>query len=357
MLTFTEYLTEAKAEKSSVSSNTKGVMHEILVGYHLNGGKHMEKHGAEDGSTPQQVHDNLKSTISDKDYDLINRRAKAAAEDIRARVGHPIKHVHWTSKPGDLERSTGIVASQKEDPSDIVITDKKGTHHGVSLKVSDSKDNVPVSNPGMDATFGAQKILDAHRENVMKAVPALRQAKNKAERKEIIKNDPKAAAAVKARNAEVLNNIADHMHKQMSNLNTQDLANHIRHRILHAHPTPMQAQGHNHIRHTAYETKTGTQFKAINPHKDYDHILNDHKNLGVQRSGTSIIFTHKGVPFAKHRIKFESQSDPLSSVKGSGEEVPMKKTAVQKPAAPVSATPQKKSKAQHGGLDWRSPTE
>ena len=322
MLNFKDFIIEAKA--SAVSSNTKGVLHEILTGYHLRNGRHMEKHRDINGLSPEEVHDQLRKTISEEDYNSINERAKAAAEDLKKRLGGKVKSVHWTSKPGDLERTTGIKASQQEDPSDIVITDHTGKHHGVSLKVSDGKENVPVSNPGMEATHGAQSILDAHRNHIKSKFGQLSAAKNKAERKEIVKSNPEMDAYIKQRNKETLNSIVDHMHKKLSGMSTEDLADHIRHKILYARPTPMQAAGHNHIRHTSYESRNGTNFKAINPEKDYNHILNDHENIGVQRSGTSIIFTHKGVPFAKHRMKFESQSDPMSSVKGSGEEVPMK---------------------------------
>ena len=47
---------EKPSEKGKVSNNTKGVLHEILVGKHLNGGKHMERHVNEHGETPEQVY-------------------------------------------------------------------------------------------------------------------------------------------------------------------------------------------------------------------------------------------------------------------------------------------------------------
>jgi len=111
-----------------VSSDAKGKMHELLVGYHLNGGKHMEKHADKHGDSPKEAHDKLKSTIHPNDYKKMNSRAKSAANDIKKQVeknGHKIHAVHWTSKPGDLHRSTGIHASQTEDSSDIVVTTHK----------------------------------------------------------------------------------------------------------------------------------------------------------------------------------------------------------------------------------------
>ncbi len=115
-------------EDGKVSSDTKGKMHELLVGYHLKGGKHMSKHVDKEGDSPQEAHDKLKKSVHPNDYKKMNVRAKSAANDIKKQVeqnGHKIHDVHWTSKPGDIHRSTGIHASQKEDSSDIVITTHK----------------------------------------------------------------------------------------------------------------------------------------------------------------------------------------------------------------------------------------
>lgn len=126
---FFEELNEStEPVEGKVSSDTKGKMHELLVGYHLKGGKHMSRHPDKTGDSPKQAHDKLKSTIHPNDYKKINARAKSAANHIKKQVevdGHKIHDVHWTSKPGDIHRSTGIHASQKEDASDIVITTHK----------------------------------------------------------------------------------------------------------------------------------------------------------------------------------------------------------------------------------------
>lgn len=115
-------------EKGKVSSDTKGKLHELLVGYHLKGKNHMSKHPDKEGDSPKIAHDKLKKTVHPDDYKKINARAKSAAEDIRKQVevnGHKIHDVHWTSKPGDIHRTTGIHASQQEDSSDIVVTTRK----------------------------------------------------------------------------------------------------------------------------------------------------------------------------------------------------------------------------------------
>lgn len=319
------YIAEAKGESDSVSSNTKGVLHEILVGKHLLG-KHMEKHPDVNGDSPKEAHDKLKATISPHAYAKIDKKAKSAAEDIKKRVGSPIHDVHWTSKPGDLHRSTGIHASQKEDASDIVVHTKKGskvTHHGVSLKITDKKSGeVPVSNPGMESTHGGQALLDKYRTETLAQHPKLKKVwdTNSRTRKDFLKANPKMGASIKQKNGEFLNKLVDHVHgklKEMEKSDSKGLANHVR-KVIAANPTPMQSAGHNHIRHTTYGEDKHT-FSAVDPSKQHEHILKDHKNITVDKSGTSVIFKHKDAAFAKHRFKFENQGDPKSAVKGSGE--------------------------------------
>lgn len=330
MLSFTSFIKVQQISEEylieTVSSNAKGVMHELLVGYHLNGEKHMDKHEDIDGLSPQEAHDKIKREMTADEYRHAHARAKSAADDIKKRLGgKKIHKVAWTSKQGDIKRATGIDSSQSEDASDIVVTTKDPTHksgfrhHGVSLKVTDNKPSageVPVSNPGLESTYGGREILEKHRKAIAAAHSKLRNVTNKADRKAVLEKNPKIKDDVKKRNAETLSKIADNMHKKLSKMSPEQLADHVRHQVLHAHPTPMQAEGHHHIRHTTYGDGSHS---AMDPATSHEHILSTPEHITTERRGTSVIFSHKGVPFARHRIKFESQSDPMSSVKGSGE--------------------------------------
>lgn len=320
---------EAKPKKKTDSggSDTKGKLHELLVGYHLMGGKHMAKHRDEEGDTPEQAHEKLKAKVSPEDYERINYRAKSAADDIRKTVekdGHKVHDVHWTSKPGDLETSTGIPATQKQDASDIVVHSKnksgKVKHHGVSLKVTDgTSKHVPVSNPGMESTYGAQKILDKHRKGILRDYKKeLSGATNAEKRKEVVRNNPKMDSDIKSRNGQTLHAIAKHVYDHLKKVSPDDLADHIKTHVLQSHPTPMQLQGHEHLRHTTYNKKGMPQHTSHDPSEHYAHIFATPHKIHMEHSGTQIHFFHDGKKFASHRIKFNSQSDPLSSVKGSG---------------------------------------
>ena len=312
---------------SGANAATKGTLHEILTGYHLLGGKHMSKHEDIDGDSPEEAHSKLKDKISPADYALINKRAKEAAEDLRQQIevgGHKIHDVHWTSKPGDIKRSTGIDSTQKQDASDIMVHTKKSgkkatAFTGVSLKVSDKTNkHVPVSNPGMESTYGAEHILEAHREHLKEKFPELENATNKESRKALLKSNPKMEEYVRAKNKEVMSDIATHLHDKLSSMSSEDLVHHIKTHVLQANATPLQQAGHVHIRHTTYVKKGQNAFHSLDPSTHYEHIFNSPENITIQKSGTAINFLHNGKKFASHRIKFTSQSDPLSGIKGTG---------------------------------------
>lgn len=318
------------AVEGKVSANTQGVMHELLTGYHLNGGKHMEKHPDINGDSPEQAHDKLKATLHPNDYKKLNDKAKSAAADIKAQAekdGHKIHSVHWTSKPGDLHRSTNIEASQKEDASDVVVrthhaSDKKKEKpmfHGVSLKSGKDK-NVPTSSLGIESSGPkARDTFEAHRKGILTAHPALKSLTNKADRKEWMKANPKAAEDIKKRNQETLHKVAKDLHHHLTTGSKETLVHHVR-ELLHAHKTPMEEYGHNHIRHITYENKKGIQHHSVNPGNEYEHILKHPEHIEVSHSGGSLSFKDKrtGKTFARHSMKYDSQSDPMSPLKSAG---------------------------------------
>jgi hypothetical protein len=312
-----------KTPEEAAGNNTNGVMHEVLTGYHLLGGKHMTKHSDIENRSPKQIHDELKTKMSAGEYKNSNMRAKSAAEDIRKRLGKKkIVAVHFTSKPGDMKSSTGIEASQRQDASDIVIHHPGKKFTGVSLKVSDKSKKVPISNPGIeDTTYGAGKHLEAHRKSLHKEFPNLK-AMGVKERKEWHKNTtPANKAKIKDMNNKVLDKMAGHLHKALKSKTQEEVVDHIRKHVLKAFKTPMQEAGvGEHMRHSTTGTGGKYSHDSIDPSKHYEHILSDPKKIGVHvdKAGQGVAFSHNGRVFARHRMKFGSQSDPLGGVKGSG---------------------------------------
>ena len=337
----TEQITEAAKDDSStpgaVTNNTRGTLHELLVGKHLNGGHHMEKHDlihpeTKVRETPTEAHNRLKASIHPNDYAKIETKAKSAAEHIKAHIGkthpgHEITGVFHTSKPGDTKKVTGISATQQQDSSDVYISTKhhktgKVTHHGISLKVGEtSTKNLPSSSLGREHSGKhAADLHDKHKAKIIKAFPALA-GKNKEERKSMLKSNPHMSSIVHSHNRELLSKVAkSHATELQGHLNSgnhEHVVSHIRN-VLHAHKTPAQQAGHDFFKHTTYNTASGTQHHISNPHADYEHILKDPKNISVTHSGQSVHFLHKGKKFATQSHKFGSQSDPLDSLKSAG---------------------------------------
>jgi hypothetical protein len=315
--------------EGQVSNNTKGVMHELLTGYHLNNKTHMENYNNEEGESPKQAHDRLKATMHKNDYKKANARAESAANDIRAEAsGHKISKVHWTSKPGDIGRSTGIKSSQKEDPSDIVIhthheSDKKKANPkftGISLKISDQPGkHIPSSNLGMSSLGPkSQEIDSARKQAIHKKFPKLA-GMGPRERRDWAKENPISAEKVKKIAVDHLQQVAKSLHEHLSNSSPKVVAAHVR-EVLHAHGTPMEDEGHTHIKHVTYG-KTSTKHHTVNPGTDYEDILSKRpRDIEVHHSGASLSFKDKktGKTFARHSIKYDSQNDPLSSLKSAG---------------------------------------
>jgi len=325
-------------KEKKYTSNDKGVLHELLVGKHLLG-RHMTLHQDKVGDSPKQAHDKIKDALYRKhgnhdEYNRLNTKAKSAAEDIRKHAeknGHKIHDVHWTSKDGDIKKSTGVEAKQKEDASDIMIhthhpeTPKKTKFLGASLKVTDGKNkHITASNPGMEATHGAHDIVEKHRESLLKQHPQLVGVKSPDKRKEMMNADPKMKEDVVKRNHKATVDIAKHLHKHLSSVSKEDLVHHIKTHVLQANKTPLQNDGHEHIRHTTYQSsnKTGnkTLHDTMNPSEHWNEKLSDHKNITVHHDGKSgtIHFKHNGKTFATHRIRVSSSSDPMTSFKGDG---------------------------------------
>ncbi len=315
----------------AISNNTLGTLHELLVGKALNGDKHMKTNRNAADESPEKQHKRLRDAIHPDTYDKVLAGAKAAAEHIQKTLsvshpGHQIQGVSHTSKPGDTQKITKIPATQDQDRSDVYVTtrgaDGKEVHHGVSLKVTHGANkHVPLSNPGIEhAGTKAAGLHAMHKDSIKKDYPELTKAPNKEARKAIVKSNPAMQADIKQRNKLLLHSVAkeqsDELNKHIASGNHAAVVAHLTH-LLGAQETPAQKAGHNHIRHTTFRNKGGIQHYIGNPAADYSHILENPQHIEVQHSGTSVHFLYKGERFATHRHKFESQSNPLSSVKGS----------------------------------------
>jgi hypothetical protein len=328
-------------KEKNYTSNDKGVLHELLVGKHLLG-RHMTLHEGKFGDTPEQAHDKIKAALYKKhgnhdEYNRLNAKAESAAKDIKKHAeknGYKIHDVHWTSKHGDIKKSTGVEASQKEDASDIMIhthhpKKPKSTHFiGASLKVTDQvSPHITASNPGMETTPDAKETIDEHRKAILKAHPKLVGVTNADDRKKMMDSDPKMKSDILKRNGNTIKKLAGSLHKSLAGGTKANLIHHIKTHVLQANETPLQHLGHEHIRHTTHMAKKrdggGLSHHSIVPSDHWKHILDDpkeHKHITVvhHNGGDTVHFMHRGKLFASHRIRVASSSDPSTGFKGDG---------------------------------------
>ena len=378
---FSNYLLEDEqgiAEPNSSSRNAGGVLHELLTGYYLNGGKrenvneqeaHMPKHEDIDGLSPHEAYLHYSKNLTPKQLEKAHELAQHAANYLREHAesnGDKISHVHWTSKPGDIERSTGISSTQKEDPSDIVITTESGKHIGVSLKRSGSTRNVPIANPGSDSIHKGRETQQELRNAVVSAIPEIGSMSNKEKRKAFLRQNPKSHAKAKEIVRNHLAKMSDNTAEYLRNLRPEELAQHLRENVLHAHTTPMQEQGHEHMRLTTWDSAGGPSTSHIDPGQHYEHILQNPENIIVQSTGQGVGFyikhpeTGKMLKFAGQNIKIDSQSDPMSTIKSSTQDnfnaIGETKSFMSKKQK-ATKSKEEAGSGQHGPVDFHSKDE
>lgn len=347
MLYYKELMIKLNEKREAkYGNNEKGVYHEILTGHYLLGKKrHLSDPKGRPGETSKEAHDRLEALArkhgGQKAIDDAHKKARAAADDIHKQLkatGHTIKDVHWTSKDGDVKRVTGVGGKQKDDASDIYITTHHKDHgkqfHGVSLKASDRSLNVPASSLGQKSSGRKTVNLGRdHKDSILKKHPELK-GKNKEARKDWAEANPEKHNEIKKMNQAALNRVAK-MHSRELNAKLRlakngkekhmnDLIGHIRD-VIAAKKTPGEIAGKSRfIKHTTYQSKKGeVKHHTSLPGEDHEHIFNSikknphHLSITYTKGGT-INFHHKGKRFASQSHKFDTQSDPLSTLKTAG---------------------------------------
>ena len=307
MLTFREHL-DLDFLAEDVSPNDKGVLHELLTGKALNNGEHMSPEA-------KSEHDKIKSRITDEEYQNHVKMAEGTAHALRKKFGD-IKSAHWSSKPGDIAKITGVHETQQENPSDIILKHHDGGHTGVSLKITQKKhQKIPVGNPGIgqtDKALGtdAKRHYEKAKDAFEKEFPELK-GMSDLKKKEKIKANPLMRLRAEHHSREAIGKIRDEWHDRLHKLTPHELAHHLRH-SLHANATKIPT----------YKVTTGGNgndhsVEIEHPGTEYDHILNHPEGITIHKAGNnSIEFKHNGKRFARHRIK--PASTPIATpLKGS----------------------------------------
>ena len=402
MESFVKYLIETtnllSTDKRGVKTkgNPAGILHELLVGYYLNGGTgdaraqsnkkyHMKLHPGEGNISPFETFMIKLPIFSDEQYKIIADRAKRTAEAMLKKYeeeGVIISDVHWTSRPGQTEATTGIKATNKQDDSDLVVTlVKKGSKipifDGVSLKAYEKwKNTINASNNRIEKTENSDKIVTSYRKKLL-ALTKGKEGVNQKERKAFFKDSKnkkiqeQADALYLVMRKELRNDFIKHLKK----MTPEQLSKYVR-KALHAEETPSQQQGHWHHRWEVFGLSGKTKIFGSDPSADMNDILDAiiaHPELvTIEAAGEiGINISYNNHKIVQPTFKIGSKSDYFGSMltigmayfqsvpKGQGWRTELNHSTVvnnsQKKA--IEKMPVEKNNDAPGGGEWNSPDE
>ena len=163
-------LDKARSSASKEINTNRGSYNEAMLAHHLNGGKYIDnahKEFADHHRNRLQQHDAEHGTNEVKTQeDRAKEQSRVFQEHAKHRGYEGIKKVHLTPKPGDIERKTGIKASQQENPSDVVVEfhkkpkDVPHGHLGLSAKSTSTTSGKIGYHNGGTGTIG--NFLEKH---------------------------------------------------------------------------------------------------------------------------------------------------------------------------------------------------
>jgi hypothetical protein len=298
-------------EEAGAKADSSGKLREILIGKHLNGGKHMTSYRAE-GKTPEQMHNKHAQKLhgddyhNSREYKAADSSAKKAAEHLKTHLEkHGLGSIHrtvWTSQASDHHSETGV--HDENNSADLIVstnkkkritedsTDHKQSHKvAISVKIGHSKVN--YSNPGIKTyqhVSGANlaQHVAKHKRNVesnLSSGSGNAHEKYKALRDSSHHGDQEKAKKIKQSSLEANKNIANSMRESMSKKSHNEL----HHAIVHTVAPP------THLKHIISRTKTHKSTGQHLSHHTYDlhkHVheyLSHFKDLHVNphnKSGT-----------------------------------------------------------------------
>jgi hypothetical protein len=313
------YFGQTELNESSAADDI-GKYHELMYAWHSNGGKFLKSDARHDDA--HRIKKEIESRLHPDVAKAVSDKAKRASDEVKKMItdnGHVHHGAYWSSKPGDIEKITGIKTNQSENASDVVhhITDEHGNtrHMGVSLKHTTSGVHVPTSNPGHGQTDKALGTSTSHHmdtadRQLNKEFPHYAEHSKKGK-----KLAAKSDEAYMKRSTELKQNavskIADDHISAFNSMHHNAQVSHIRN-MIHAHETPDVPQ----MVVTSHKKGIRIENRAKRYHP------NNIKKIDTERKGWNTIkhtinFNDGSKEEWNHRYKFES--GPHSSLKASFE--------------------------------------
>lgn len=371
MFNFLQFLSEGAKNKEFNLNDAKGKLFEILAGSHIKHGSDKSGKPAaflthyrdENGSSPQAVHDYIKSELEKRYpgmYNQINDHARQAAQRakdyLKSQGHHTVNEVAWTSQKADHKSFTGV--EDENSDADIMLHTNKGPI-GVSLKYGTQK-NPNLRNPGLDSIeqlAGLKKgkitgLYNQHQKNIRDLGYTGSQGDNHEEFK-ADKNSKRAMAAVES-GLRTRREIAKTWQNGYAAMNSDQLREKIvslvspetkfEHFRMHSRPTASGVD--HHIGHIQDDIRN-----ALSNYAEFKAMPHSGSGISVQ-----ILGRHHGSdefhPVITHGVK--GTSGPMKGMNGTTK-LSLKTPKVAKVKPP--STPEERGSGEHGGKSFYGPGE
>lgn len=317
-------LTEMSA--SSVNIH-RGAFNEAMFAYHANGQKWINDDHKKAAFHHKSVLDKYDNLEARRQNDRAQAQVKSFTEHAKKNGYSKIKAVHLTAKPGDIEKHTGIKATQQENPSDVVVhfhNKPKTAEHGylgASLKSSSAKKigfhNGGAGSIGNSLGIDLESDVKKHQSSFVKkkGLPTvMSQAAAKIAGKKETKsyrNNPAYREALE--HAKMINTkVRDKLHQHYSSMKSNDLKEHMLKTYIKAstsHALPyVKTHGTG-----GYDKQASAHTEDPSDNETY-HALRDAKKVHVEKSAGSLLSVHADGK-RMFGIQVKHNNGPLTPIK------------------------------------------
>jgi hypothetical protein len=322
-------ITESFLSEMSASSVNihRGAFNEAMFVYHANGRKWIDDEHKKAAFHHKEQLDKYDPLEARRQNDRAQAQVSSFTEHAKSNGYSKIKAVHLTAKPGDIEKHTGIKATQQENPSDVVVhfhNKPKTAQHGflgASLKSSSSKKigfhNGGAGSVGKSLGIDLESDVRKHQSDFIKKkkLPGvMKQAAAKvAGEKETptYRNNPAYKEALD--HASMINTkVRDKLHQHYSTMKSNDLKEHMLKTYVKAstsHALPyVKTHGTG-----GYDKEASAHTEDPSDNETY-HALRDAKKVHVEKSGGSLMSVHADGK-RMFGIQVKHNNGPLTPIK------------------------------------------
>ena len=317
-------LTEMSASSINIH---RGAFNEAMFAYHANQQKWVDDDHKKAAFHHKSMLDKYDKLEARRQNDRAIAQTKSFTEHAKKNGYSKIKAVHLTAKPGDIEKHTGIKATQQENPSDVVVhfhNKPKAAEHGylgASLKSSSAK-KIGFHNGGAGSigkSLGIDLESEVKKQHLSyakkKGLPTvMTQAAAKIAGKKETKgyrNTPAYREALE--HATTINTkVRDKLHQHYSSMKSNDLKEHMLKTYIKAstsHALPyVKTHGTG-----GYDKQASAHTEDPSDNETY-HALRDAKKVHVEKSAGSLMSVHADGK-RMFGIQIKHNNGPLTPIK------------------------------------------